>query len=243
MYHRIKVVSRLLLIGFSTFLLVACSSPSSSTSATPTLPASQPTNIVPTQATPTSPPVRVLYSADWSHGLASWHGASAWSIAQGQLQVNSISETTIAVPFQSSQANYAIELQVQLIRVLKNQGNQFFIEAQSQSQKDGYKAGFMSLASPPASESPGANFYAGFAQVIVDHLGPDNQNIQEIDFVPSYRLRTYRIEVQDNEVSLFVDDTRISTSVTSEPAISNGPIVLDAQGLLLRIKSFRVMTL
>jgi hypothetical protein len=242
MYRISVILPRLLLVGCAIFLLAACSSQTSSTSSTPTV---QPTHIIPTQTqpTPTSPPVQMLYQADWSHGLAGWRGASGWSITQGQLQVNSPSETSITVPYRSAPSNYAIELQVQLIRVLKNQANQFFVEARAQPNEDGYQAGFMTLTAPPATENPGGNFYAGFAQVIVNHLGPNNQNIQEIDFVPSYRLRTYRIEVQGNQVSLFVDSVLISTSTTSEPAISKGPLVLDAQGLLLRIKSFRIMTL
>jgi hypothetical protein len=201
-----------------------------------------PTVSTPTQpaSSPTPAPGTVLYTANWSHGLGNWHASPAWSIVQGQLQVNSISETTITVPYTPTTPNYAIEVRVQLIQVLKKADNQFFVVDQPNSQSDGFDAGFLSLYQP--SNLPAPNFYAGFIQVIAKNLNA-NAGIQQIDYVPGYRMHTYRVEVSGDQATLSVDGSIVSRSTSLENTFSTGPIVLDSSGLLLRIGGLRIIAI
>ncbi len=234
---------RLLLIDCAIFLLAACSP---QTHLTPLTPTAQLTKTVPvsTQPTPPTPPApTVLYRADWSHGFAGWRGSSGWSIVQGQLLANTPLETTITVPYQPAVPNYAIEVDVQLVKVLKTQDNQFYIAASKQPQKDGYKAGYNSLSAPPASENPDpSHFYAGFSSIYVYSPDPNVNSIGNWDFVPGFISRTYRVVVIGNKVSLYIDDTLVGNATTTDPALSSGPLSLEVAGLAMRFSNFRIMT-
>lgn len=223
------------------FSLVACSQDNAPAQATST---PRPSRAIstPTQlpSSPAPAPGTVLYTANWSRGLSNWHASSGWSVVQGQLQVNSVPETTITIPYMPTTSNYAIEVSVQLIKVLKKADNQFFIVDQPNSNGDGFDAGFQSLYQP--TELPAPDFYTGFIQVIAKNLNASD-GVQQIDYVPGYRMRTYGVEVSGNQVALFVDGTKVSTSTSLESAFSNGPIVLDSLGLLLRISSLRIIAL
>lgn len=236
-------LSWLLLAGTLIFSLAACSQNAASAPASPT-PRSSLTASPQVQSTSTTPPQgTVIYQADWSHGFAGWQGSSGWSVAHGQLLVNSLHEASIVVPYQPAVPNFAIEFRVQLVHVLTSAGNMFMLYAKSQPQKDGYGAGFVSLEAPKSSENVGQGFYSGFAQVSTDTIEPNSVFSPEIDFVPGLNWRTYRLEVQGNEVSFYIDGTRSGFSTSAEEALSNGPLSLDARGLLVRVSSFRITTL
>ncbi len=228
-----------LLTCFILVSLVGCSQNASPPSATAT-PRSSPTGGAPVSPTPSYAPGTVLYTADWSHGLGGWHAPQGWSIVQGQLQVNSLPDTTLTVPYMPTTSNYAIEVDVQVVKVLKQSDNKFHVVVPSTSGGDGFDAGFQSLHQPVYRPTP--DFYTGFAQTIAKNLDV-NAGIQEIDFVPGKRMRTYRIEVSGNQVTLFVDGAEVSTSTSLKSAFSSGPIQLESSGLMLRIGGLRIIAL
>jgi hypothetical protein len=222
--------------------LVGCSQNASPTHTAPgtATPRSSPTGGVPVSPTPSYAPGTVLYKADWSHGLGGWHASQGWSIVQGQLQVNSLPDTTLTVPYMPATSNYAVEVDVQVVKVLKQSDNEFLVVVPSSSHGDGFKGGFESLYQPVYRPSP--DFYTGFAQAIANNLNV-NAGIQQIDFVPGKRMRTYRIEVSGNQVTLFVDGAEDSTTTSLESAFSNGPIQLQSGGLMLSIGGLRIIAL
>lgn len=218
--------------------LVACSSSNSPTQA-PVHPS--PTSVTATvQVSPTAPAVpkgTVLYRANWSHGLDGWQGPKAWSVVGGQLVTNSLTSTSIVVPYRPTVANYALETRVQFARVLVNIHNNFTIYANDEPGKDGYEAQVYQLALREPSLPP-----PGYADIATDKLDM-SAGFQQVDFVPATIWHTYRIEVQGNQATLFVDGTKLSRSISTLNAISNGPLGLLSMGFALRVSSFTITTL
>lgn len=218
--------------------LIACSS---DTSPTQTLVhQSQGSVTAPVQVSPTVPAVpagTVLYRADWSHGLDGWQGPGAWTVVGGQLETNSLTNTSIVVPYRPVVANYAIETRVQFARVLVNIHNGFIIYADDQPGKDGYEAQMYQFALREPSLPP-----PGYADIATDKLDM-SAGFQQIDFVPATNWHTYRIEVQGNQATLFVDGTWVSRSTSTLNALSNGPLGLQSMGFALRVSSFTITAL
>ena len=217
--------------------LVACSS-----NTTPTQPGvhqSQVSATATVQVSPTVPSVpkgTVLYQANWSHGLAGWQGPKAWSVVGGQLVTNSLTNTSIVVPYRPAVANYAIETRVQFAQMLVNIHNGFIIYANDEPGKDGYQAQMYQFALRGAGMAP-----PGYIDIATDMMVITS--FQQHDYQPGTSWHTYRIEVQRDEVTLFVDGTQLSQSITQENAISNGPIGLTSWGIALHVSSFTITAL
>ena len=215
--------------------LVACSSNASSTQA----PVHQsPTSVTATiQASPAVPKGTVLYHADWSHGLDGWQGPKAWSVVGGQLETNSLTNTSIVAPYKPVVANYVIETRVQFARVLVNIHNGFTIYANDEPGKDGYEAQIYQLALREPSLPP-----PGYIDIATDQLDM-SAGFQQLDFVPASIWHVYRIEVQGDQATLFVDGTKLSRSISKLNALSNGPLGLQSMGFALRVSSFTITAL
>jgi len=218
--------------------LVSCSS---GTSPTQTPVHQSPTSVtVAVQVPPTVPAVpkgTVLYRANWSRGLDGWQGPKAWSVVGGQLVTNSLTSTSIVVPYRPTVANYAIETRVQFAQVLVNVHNGFVIYADDQPGKDGYEAQMYQFALREPSLPP-----PGYADIATDQLDT-SVGFQQIDFVPATIWHTYRIEVQGNQATLFVDGAKVSRSTSTLNALSNGPLGLLSMGFALRVSSFTITAL
>lgn len=233
----------LLLMASLICSLMGCAQNTAPARATPTTrPSLTPSPPVQHTASPTVVAGTVLYTADWSHGLANWHGSQGWSIVQGQLQVNSLAETTLTIPYKPTVPNYAIEIRAQVLQVLKPIANGFTLIVNPTPQGDGFEAGFTTLNHYQPAEQPDPNFYTGYIQIIPDNLSEGLQ-IFQLDYVPGTIWHTYGIEVQGNEADLSLDGHKTIRSTSSENAFSNGPFVLDSQGLLLRVSSIRFTAL
>lgn len=217
--------------------LVACSS---NASLTPAPVHQSPSVSVSVQAAPTVlavPAGTVLYQANWSHGLDGWQGPKVWSVVGGQLETNSLTNTSIVVPYRPVVANYAIETRVQFARVLVNIHNGFTIYANAEPGKDGYEAQIYQLALREPSLPP-----PGYVDIATDQLDM-NAGFQQLDFVPASTWHTYRIEVQGDQATLFVDGTKLSRSVSKLNALSNGPLGLQSMGFALLVSSFAITAL
>lgn len=224
------------LLVFSVIVLVSCSS-----NTTPTQPQTQQTSVLataPVQASPTPsvPKGTVLYQANWSHGLAGWQGPKAWTVDGGQLVTNSLTTTSIVVPYRPTVANYAIETRVQFAQMLVNSNNAFIVYADAEPGKDGYEAQIYNLALRGAGMAP-----TGYIDIATDKL--ISSTFEPHDYPPGSVWHTYRIEVVGDQATLFNDGTQISRSITQEDAISNGPIGLTSWGFALRVSSFVITAL
>lgn len=226
-------------------LLLTCSLAACSTATAPTASSITPTKTTATaspQIQPTAtgaPKGTVLYQANWAHGLDGWQASQGWRVVGGQLLVDSLAATSIIAPYRPPLANYAIEASIQVVRVLQASANSYNIFADNAAGRDGYEGGAIGLAPPPWGP---AGVYAGFAQAAPNHLDA-SQGFNEIDFVPGPNWRTYRIEVQGNQLSFFIDGDRVDITYSTEATLSNGPIGLQSRGLMLRVSSFRITAL
>ena len=113
------------LVGFLIFSFGACSAGVPSTSV---LPAATVPAVVHASPPPTTLPAgTVLYQADWSHGLAGWQGVQGWKVVHGQLEANSSDPLTLTIPYRPTVTDYAVEIHLQIVRLLQQNGGYFKI--------------------------------------------------------------------------------------------------------------------
>ena len=228
------------LLCFLLFMLASCSAgPSITTAQTPT---SVPTT---RQASPTPtpwPPGIVLYQANWSHGLSGWPGTQGWKVVQGQLETIAGGPSILTVPYKLPVGDYAIEARIQVVGLLHENGGYFSIFAAKAPGKDGYQAGVSNLE----GSQPRPNGAHPQAQVILDPFGDMMQGSGlPVDFEPGSNWHTYRVEVQGSSARLLVDGVQEGGSASSDQTdvLSNGPVGLISEQLILRVSSFRIITL
>ena len=233
-------VSLAFLVGFLLFSLGACSAGTSSTSVpsqTATPGASHPS------PTPTPLPAgTVLYKSDWSHGLTGWSQMHGWKLVQGQLESDSSDSATFTIPYKPSVGDYAIEIRMEIVRLLSQTGaSSFDIFATKAPGKAGYQAGVSNIlgsAPHPMAAHPQA-------QIILDPfdysgLGNGLPNA----FYPRSGWHTYRVEVRGNEAIFLVDGAQISSANSQlTNVLSNGPLGLSSQMIVLRVSSVRILAL
>jgi len=214
--------------------LVACSSGTASTKSIP------PTGTAQTKTSSLAKGT-VLYQADWSHGLSGWHGSQAWKAMQGQLQTDSNATVSITAPYKPTVTNYAIEIRIQVVRLLQKNGGNFSIFAEPAPGKDGYKAGVSALK----GSGPHSPFSNPQAQATIDPMSSMEQGtFMPVDYDPHSDWHTYSVEVQGSQVSLLVDGTSVSNANSIKSAfLSNGPIGLSSAMVVLRVSNFRITAL
>jgi len=226
-----------LLVGYFIFSLVACSSSNPTTHVPP-----KASGTASTQPTSTAlPSGTLLYQADWSHGLSGWQGTQGWKVVQGQLEADSSGPATITIPYKPQVTDYAIEVRIQVVRLVRPLGGYFTLFATNQPGKDGYQAGVNNLEGA-TSRPNGAHPQA---QVFIDPISSmPLTSFRPVDYEPGFKLHTYRVEIQENQVSYFIDGTLIATvSSTQTSSLSNAPIGLGCSLVILRVSSFRITAL
>ena len=228
------------LVGFLLFSLGACSVGTSSTAVPPHA-------MVPATEYPSPTPTRlpagiVLYQADWSHGLVGWQGTQGWKVVQGQLETDSSGSATFTIPYQLSVSDYALEIRLLIVRLLsQNGGSSFTIFATRAPGKDGFQAGASNLVDSvtrPFGSHPQS-------QVFLDPYGDAAPNTGlPVAYYPGSGWHTYRVEVKGNEVRLLADGVQIgNTSSEQTDVLSNGPLGLSSELVILRVSSVRILTL
>ncbi len=220
-----------------TSLLIACSS----ATVVPLQTKSTPTSTTSTATVATVPSGTLLYKADWSHGSAGWQTAQGWKIEQGQLVTESDAPVTIPIPYTHITPNYAVELQARIVRLLHRDGGYMSIATQPTATKDGYQAGLSDLKGTeprPNGSHPQAQAFLNPGSSTLEGTG------RPIDYEPHFDWHTYRVEVKDNEVTLYIDGTAVSYADSSRTdMLSNGPIILGSAMIELHISSLSVTAL
>ena len=240
--RRLKSLSvpLVLLVGFLLFSLMACSAGTSSInvpSQAATAGASHPS---PTPAR--VPAGTVLYQADWSHGLSGWTQVQGWKVVQGQLESDSSDSATFTIPYKPPVSDYAIEIRLEIVRLLSQIGaSSFDIFAIKAPGKAGYQAGVSNIlgsAPHPMAAHPQA-------QVLLDpfdYTGGVGNGLPNA-FYPQPGWQTYRVEVHGNEAIFLVDGAQVSSATSQQTnTLSNGPLGLSSQKIVLRVSSVRVLT-
>ncbi len=227
------------MIGCLIFLLTACAAGPSATQA----PGASPTAAAPT-ATPQAPATTlpagtVLYQASWSHGLSGWQGTHGWKVVNGQLVADSSGPNILAIPYRPTVSDYAVEVRLRVVRLLKPNGGYFTIAAPKTTGKDGYQAGVNNLL----GIEPRPNGSHPQAQVFIDpssSMAPGSA--LPIDYEPGSGWHIYRVEVLGNEARLLADGVQIGRASSEQTnVLSNGPINLSTALIVLRVSSVRVV--
>jgi hypothetical protein len=228
------------LVGFLLFSLGACSAGTSSTgvSSQTAIPGAMQSSPTPTHV----PAGTVLYQANLSHGLAGWPLVQGWKVVQGQLESDSSGSAEFTIPYEPFVSDYAIEMRLEIVRLLSQTGaSSFDIFAIKATGKAGYQAGVSNIlgsAPHPMAAHPQS-------QVILDPfnysgLGNGLPNA----FYPRSGWHTYSVEVRGNEAIFLVDGAQIcSASSQLTNVLSNGPLGLSSQMIVLRVSSVRILAL
>ena len=228
------------LVGFLFFSLGACSAGTSSTTVPPHATVSATRHPSPT---PTPLPAGiVLYQADWSHGLAGWQGTQGWKVVQGQLETDASDSATFTIPYRPPVSDYAVEIRLQIVRLLSpNGGPSFTIFATRAPGKDGYQAGASNLlgsVTRPFGSHPQSQVFLDPSDDTAPGSGMPNA------YYPGSGWHIYRVEVRGNEVRLLDDGTQIGYARSTQTRVlSNGPLGLSSELLVLRVSSVRILTL
>jgi hypothetical protein len=227
------------LAGFLIFSFGACSAGAPSTGVPPA--ATVPTVVYASPTPTTLPAGTVLYQADWSHGLAGWQGVQGWKVVQRQLETNSSGPLTLTIPYRPTVNNYAVEVRFQIVRLLQQNGGYFTIFASKAPGKDGYQAGVLNLE----GSEPRPNGAHPQAQVFIDPASSmASGSSLPIDYEPGFKWHTYRVEVQDNEARLLDNGVQIGRASSEQTdVLSNGPIGLSSDLVVLRISNICIMAL
>jgi hypothetical protein len=222
-------------------LLVACAPSTSIPQSIAT-----PTHTLAPTATPQPtatklPSGTVLFQADWSHGLSSWGSTHGWKVVQGQLETDTSDTPLLAIPYKPTVTDYAIEIRLRIVRLLRTNWGYFNIVAARQSGRDGYNAGVDGLEGS-LSRPNGAHPQA---QVYIDPYSSMAQgNAYPVDYEPGSQWHTFRVEVSGNEAILLVDGVQIGrASSQNTDLLSNGPISLVSSLVVLRVSDLRIITL
>ena len=238
----VKMLARLFKSAFNvSFLLLLLTACSASTPAT-SVPHPSVAATVQSSPTATAPLAgTVLFQADWSHGVAGWQGTHGFQVVQGQLEANSGSLSTLILPYQPTVTNYALEMRIQVVRLLQQNGGYFTIFATKAAGKDGYLAGVNGLE----GSGPRPNGSHPQAQVFIDPFSSMALgSAMPIDYEPGFQPRTYRVEVQDNQARLLVDGVQIGRASSEQTeTLSNGPLGLNTEQLVLHVSSVRILAL
>lgn len=218
------------------------STPLSGTQATPT----QGKQITPTQAvsaqqpTPTKAvivPGQVLYTTS---NFSGWGGSSDWHVESGGLMNDSSYHQiqppgpTIVAPIVLSVANYAVEARITMQSCEDAEQSSFGITVRGSETSGswrGYKIALHGL-------------YGIQTLSVSDATSTDlDASIQSVAFSPGKALHTYRIEVKDNTIKVYVDGNLRLPPVTDNKYLSPGQVGLWSSYCQLTISSFQITAL
>jgi hypothetical protein len=194
---------------------------------------------------PTSTPLPagiVLYKANWSHGLVGWPGTQGWKVVQGQLETDSSDSAMLTIPYKLSVSDYAIEIRLQIVQLLSENGAaSFTIFATREPGKDGYQAGASNLVEsvtrPFGNHSQSHVFLDPFSDAAVNTGLP-------VAYFPGSGWHTYRVEVKGNNVRLLDDGVQIGIASSQQTDnLSNGPLGLSSEKVILLVSGIRILTL
>jgi hypothetical protein len=211
---------------------------------------SQPTVKTPTAtatpsatATPRATP-RLVYQADWSHGLAGWEATPGWTVSGGVLRSDMGPDRQITIPYRPTTSNYAVEFRLQLVSVSESQTapRQYSLSADSAPGTDGYIAlvDKVMLHQCMFACHPQESIYID--PMVDQDFG--SGIIQVHDFEPRTHLLTYRVEVRGPEAALLIEGHQYSFARSAKtPQLATGPIRFYCTGVALQLSDLKIYAL
>ncbi len=172
---------------------------------------------------------RVLYQADWSHGLNGWSGVG-WNSVGGLLVADgSGGNTPIFAPYRPRTANYAVEAQLRVD--LYAGGCSLFRLVARLTQKGGYGPSGLGCGDPVRIDAiDGSGLGINIIASASNSPSPDNA------------WHTWRVEVKYNRITFSYDGT-VLVSTTDNRFLDPGRVGLLASGDQISVRSFRVIAL
>ena len=231
----VRILSALCSVLLATAALAACA-PSQAT-------VKAPTATVPTSATaaPSAAP-RLVYQADWSHGLNGWAATPGWTLSGGVLRSDMGRDRTLTSPYRATTSNYAVEFRIQLVSVSTTAATEYSVSADAAPGADGYMALFDHVALHQCMFACHPHEAVYIDPMVDQDVGTGTVQIH--DFEPGIHLLTYRLEVRGPEVTLLIDGHRASWALgTKTPQLATGPIHFYSTGVALQLSDFKVYAL
>lgn len=189
--------------------------------------------------TATSAP-RVLYSADWSKGLADWQATAGWKVEQGALQSDTGDNRQVTIPFEPVTSNYAVEYTMQVVE--PKEGGSCVVAAAPSPASDGYQArldGMLALGNSQFALHPQFG-------VTIDPMGHEDLSTSPtVDFELGTHVTTYRIEVRGPLVIVLVNGRRLSPPAqsTTTATLSTGPLTISCSLASARFSSLTISSI
>ena len=184
-------------------------------------------------ATPTPPATpRVVFQADWSHGAGAWKLPPHWSIQDGALVTDGLTQENLPVPFTVTAKNYRIVMTARVVDVTfktTSCSNYFGILAQN-------AAGSRLFAAE--SDCFGPLPYHGDSRLTAaDGTG----NVWEL--IIGSNARTYRVDVYGNQAVYYPGGAGSIGGITNSELNSPAQVFIEASQVKLVITSFVIMTI
>lgn len=193
------------------------------------------------QATPIgTPPGRLLFQSDWTHGLEDWKPSAGWTLTNGVLQSSTADSLSLTLPYQPSVSNYAVEFQLLIVSVPRP-GGSFALNVPPQSDSDGFSSGVSNLL--PAyihqfARHPMINVLINPANK-VGTAGGEYQ-----DYEHQFKWHTYLVQVTGNTATIFTDGHRRAYGTSQDTStLSNGPLQFECAAVQLQLAWFHVYAL
>ena len=160
------------------------------------------------------------------------------------LQSSTSEDLSLTLPYQPPVSNYAVEFRLLVVNV-PQAGGDFALNVPPSVSSDGYRAAVDDLL--PYS----THMFALHPQINVTITAahpPEGDTgqltNQVLDYEHDWIWRTYRVEVQGNYATLWVDGHRMPYAWSANTkTLSTGPLQFECGGVELRLSGFRVLAL
>jgi hypothetical protein len=191
----------------------------------------------------------IVYRADWSSGMNGWTGGAGWQWSGGMLVsaqksngYSDIASNAAVAPYQpGALSNYAIEASIRIIGCPTGVPASFpcggfgVLGRFDTNQDKGYIGGVGELT----SGTP----YSGVANINYGDPSPGSYDeLARTTYTPGSDTHTYRVEVQDTHLRLFIDGSLVLQTEDTR-YLSAGRVGVVAFGPAVAVTSFMVIAL
>ena len=184
-------------------------------------------------ATPTPPATpRVVFQADWSHGAGAWKLPPHWSIQDGALVTDGLTQENLPVPYTVTAENYRIVMMARVVDVTfkTTSCNNFFgILAQDTT-------GSRLFAAEAACFGP-LPYHGDSRLTAADGTG------KVWELIIGSNARTYRVDVYGNQAVYYPGGAGSIGGITNTTLNSPAQLFIEASQVKLVITSFAIMTI
>jgi hypothetical protein len=184
----------------------------------------------PTVAATTTP--KVVFQADWSHGVGTWKLPPHWAIQHGALVTDGQTQVNLPVPYTVTAKNYRIIMTARMVDVTFKEtscNNYFGLIAQD-------TVGTRLFAAESACFGPLP--YHGQSQLLA---ADGTERVWEL--IIGSNIRTYRVDVYDNSAIYYPGGGSSIGGITNVELNSPAQLFIEASQVKLVITSFVILTI